>query len=591
MDKQANDDVAPQSDEQQKGEPLNNEQSENTEEALDLKNEVKEAPPTEEKQAVAAVESEPKENGETQQQEEEPEKNEEQKEKDEKVEPKPEEKPVEHTRLEQKPRIIVKHSILGNRIPSHDQNVLVESTTFTSIGKIQPFLITISTNAALVMDFHCHLTTSEVVGYLAGNWDVNSHNLNITHAFPCKCRLGDYESAPVVENEIRKLIKSNRLTLAGWYHSHPTAPATPSLRDIDTQLDYELRMKGNSDSTYLPCVGVICSPYNVDNPSFESNITSYWVIPPPENKIHEYGKPMMMSYSVVQDQSISHEVLLEMKKCADFYKPEKDYIRFNEVLKGSTTYIEKLKASLSSKFPLNHQKGDALWSFVKDVISTSNEKSETEILKQIIDISSTPSASSSDKGKFSVPSTPPLGFKSSGGGNNSGGSSSSSSGSGSYHKSHKSKSSSSKRSSSRDGKNLASLSNYFVGSDLATALFGSGKFPMGLDPATKSLLNLNSLSLGNMFLPPMAAYKPEPNLGLMKPPPPPSTYYPYSTPRSSSRSSPSSSRSRSLPSTSRDMPPPNKVPKLDVHQMANFFIPPNLGKNCTVTSRPSTSTK
>lgn len=364
------------------------------------------------------------------------------------------------------------------------------------------------------------------------------------------------------------------------------------------------------------------APYNVDNPSFESNITSYWVIPPPENKIHEYGKPMMMSYSVVQDQSISHEVLLEMvstfhfsrgwfgcgtekfrsgsrgdswwrcgflqKKCADFYKPEKDYIRFNEVLKGSTTYMEKVKTSLSSKFPLNHQKGDALWTFVKDVLSTGNEKSETEILKQIIDISSTPSVSSNDKAKFSVPSTPPLGFKSGSSGN----SSSTGGSSGNYQKPHKSKSSGSKRSSSRDGKNLASLSNYFVGSDLATALFGSGKFPMGLDPATKSLLNLNSLSLGNMFLPPMAAYKPEPNMGLMKPPPPPSSYYPYSTPRSSSRSSPSSSsRSRNLPSTSRDMPPPNKVPKLDVHQMANFFIPPNLGKNCTITSRPSTSTK
>jgi hypothetical protein len=44
------------------------------------------------------------------------------------------------------------------------------------MGKIQPFLLSMSTNAVLVMDFHCHLTTSEVVGYLAGHWDVNAHS-------------------------------------------------------------------------------------------------------------------------------------------------------------------------------------------------------------------------------------------------------------------------------------------------------------------------------------------------------------------------------------------------------------------------------
>lgn len=63
---------------------------------------------------------------------------------------------------------------------------------------------------------------------------------------------------PIVENEIKKAIRQRRLSLVGWYHSHPTAPATPSLRDIDAQLEYEIHMKGNSDANYTPCVGVIC---------------------------------------------------------------------------------------------------------------------------------------------------------------------------------------------------------------------------------------------------------------------------------------------------------------------------------------------
>ncbi|CAG2057326.1 unnamed protein product [Timema podura] len=209
-------------------------------------------------------------------------------------------------------RVIVKHAVIGNRAPHHDLNTLVECTPFSSLGKIQPFLVSMATNAVLVMDFHSHLTTSEVVGYLAGHWDVNAHNLAITHAFPCRSRLADRELAPLVEADIYRAIDQRHLTLVGWYHSHPTTNATPTLRDIDAQLDYEIRMKGNSDASYTPCVGVICSPYNKETQSMESSIVSYWVMPPPETKPHEYGKPMLMSYSVVQDQFLSQDALNEM---------------------------------------------------------------------------------------------------------------------------------------------------------------------------------------------------------------------------------------------------------------------------------------
>lgn len=65
-----------------------------------------------------------------------------------------------------------------------DANTLVESTPFSSMGKIQPFLVSMATNAVLVMDLHCHLSTSEVVGYLAGHWDVNAHSeFNFPHCF------------------------------------------------------------------------------------------------------------------------------------------------------------------------------------------------------------------------------------------------------------------------------------------------------------------------------------------------------------------------------------------------------------------------
>lgn len=135
MDNQAND-VAPNSEDPQREEASSGEHLEQAEEALDLKNEAKEAAPAEEKEFLQAGETEPKENGDTRQQEEEAIKNKEQELKDEKQDLKPEEKPVEHTRLEQKPRIIVKHSILGNRIPSQwvrNLNLIWKLITFELI--------------------------------------------------------------------------------------------------------------------------------------------------------------------------------------------------------------------------------------------------------------------------------------------------------------------------------------------------------------------------------------------------------------------------------------------------------------------------
>uniref|UniRef100_A0A0A9X488 MPN domain-containing protein CG4751 n=1 Tax=Lygus hesperus TaxID=30085 RepID=A0A0A9X488_LYGHE len=273
-------------------------------------------------------------------------------------------------------RTIVKHGSLGTRFPHHDGNILVEAVTFSSLGKIQPFLVSLSTNAALVLDFHCHLTTSEVVGYLAGHWDVNAHNLAITHAFPCRSRLNDRELGPLVEEDIMRGLEARRLTLVGWYHSHPTAPPVPTLRDIDAQLDYEIKMKGTSDATYTPVIGLICSPYQQDNVSLESGMLAYWVVPPPENKPHEYGKPMAMTYSVLQDQFLSQDALNEMKKCAEFYKGDQDFINFKDNFKENVSYLEKMKSSVSSKFPRDQSDG-LLWNLMSQLVCPSAATSGT----------------------------------------------------------------------------------------------------------------------------------------------------------------------------------------------------------------------
>ena len=60
--------------------------------------------------------------------------------------------------------------------PRSDPSTLLECVPFSELGKIQPFTVTVTSSTALtVVGFHSHLTDSEVVGYLAGRWDLNTH--------------------------------------------------------------------------------------------------------------------------------------------------------------------------------------------------------------------------------------------------------------------------------------------------------------------------------------------------------------------------------------------------------------------------------
>lgn len=82
--------------------------------------------------------------------------------------------------------------------------------------------------------------------------------LAITHAFPCRNSKRDRQNAAEVELEIQRSMLMQNLSLVGWYHSHPKWVAQPTLRDCDAQLDYQIKMRGASEATYSPCVGMIC---------------------------------------------------------------------------------------------------------------------------------------------------------------------------------------------------------------------------------------------------------------------------------------------------------------------------------------------
>ncbi|XP_075300169.1 MPN domain-containing protein isoform X2 [Opisthocomus hoazin] len=253
-------------------------------------------------------------------------------------------------RLESKPRVPVRYGTLGTRDSARSPQTLVEVTSFAAINKFQPFNVAISSNVLLLLDFHSHLTRSEVVGYLGGRWDTNTQLLTVLRAFPCRTRLGDAEAAGAVEEEICQSLLVRGLSLVGWYHSHPFGPALPSLHDIDAQMDYQLKLQGSGNG-FQPCLALICGPYYPGNPGVESKIAPFWVMPPPEQRPNDYGIPMDVEVAYIQDGFLTNDVLQEMTLLVEFYKGAPDLVKFQELWSQDQTYLDKLKGSLASRTP------------------------------------------------------------------------------------------------------------------------------------------------------------------------------------------------------------------------------------------------
>ncbi|POI22358.1 hypothetical protein CIB84_013895, partial [Bambusicola thoracicus] len=253
-------------------------------------------------------------------------------------------------RPESKARTPIRYGTLGSRDAARSPQTLVEVTSFAAINKFQPFNVAISSNVLLLLDFHSHLTRSEVVGYLGGRWDTNTQLLTVLRAFPCRSRLGDAEAAGAVEEEICQSLYLRGLSLVGWYHSHPFGPALPSLHDIDKQMDYQLKLQGSGNG-FQPCLALICGPYYAGNPGVESRIAPFWVMPPPEQRPNDYGIPMDVEVAYIQDGFLTNDVLQEMTLLVEFYRGAPDLVKFQEQWSQDQTYLDKLKGSLASRTP------------------------------------------------------------------------------------------------------------------------------------------------------------------------------------------------------------------------------------------------
>ena len=173
-----------------------------------------------------------------------------------------------------------------------------QSSVFT-----QPFEVNVHPQVSLLCDIHAHLSTSEVIGLLAGKWvddtemndSKNKHNesnintvqgkkrLYVQAAFPCVAiqredgGQTDVELDPAAELLAREAINSLNLTVVGWYHSHPRFKPHPSVTDICNQQQYQRLLR---DSIGIePFVGLIISTFDIKSSDLLSEHKWFHVIP------------------------------------------------------------------------------------------------------------------------------------------------------------------------------------------------------------------------------------------------------------------------------------------------------------------------
>lgn len=119
------------------------------------------------------------------------------------------------------------------------------------------------------------------------------------------------------------------------------------------------------------------APYFSENPTLESSITAYWVTPPTESRPMEYGRPMLMQFSVTQDITLTEEIKNEMVLAINYYKQfNNELVKFESKYGDDSTYIEKLKTTLYSKFP-REQDDFEFWNWLRENLDLELEEKFT----------------------------------------------------------------------------------------------------------------------------------------------------------------------------------------------------------------------
>jgi proteasome lid subunit RPN8/RPN11 len=240
--------------------------------------------------------------------------------------------------------------------------------------RTQPFKVTVTSGAELVMDFHAHLCSDEIIGFLGGVYDDDAKTLRITRALPARQLVQEHagvevELDPESVPAIVETLTAKGEGIVGWYHSHPVFATQPSIRDIQNQFEYQ-KMFARSDGesqTIAPFVGAIVGPYDVRNDSQKSDVRMFHCV--------DFGgepEPYELKVEHAGCEDVSPDVLRELKGLADRFRTTPHAgvgdseplaaidlnatpVSLTEHWRDGTTRLEKFEHSLCARLPKSWQ--------------------------------------------------------------------------------------------------------------------------------------------------------------------------------------------------------------------------------------------
>ena len=205
----------------------------------------------------------------------------------------------------------------------------------------QPWRLELASAAALVMDFHAHLCTDEIIGFLGGTYDASARVLRVARALPARrLHLGgtgrnasvEVELDPESVPEIVDALDADGLRVVGWYHSHPVFVTHPSLRDVENQANYQGLFEGapirdgdgdgdedRAGAGAAPFVGGIVGPYDAENADATSDVRWFHVVDGGGGD----ARPFELECVGAGCSSVSPNVLADMRGLADLFAGKK----------------------------------------------------------------------------------------------------------------------------------------------------------------------------------------------------------------------------------------------------------------------------
>ncbi|XP_040025471.2 histone H2A deubiquitinase MYSM1 [Gasterosteus aculeatus] len=223
----------------------------------------------------------------------------------------------------------------------------------------EPFQVIVCAESLLIMDMHAHVSRCEVIGLLGGAYDEEKRVLKIRAAEPCNSVSTGLqcEMDPVSQTQARDLLSSLGLAVVGWYHSHPSFQPNPSVRDINTQDQFQSYFSRGG----APFIGMIVSPYDPASPSPHSQTTCLQV----RGSQEPSGPPKLpyrFDFLSSQDVPDWEQTLRRAQWIIHRYRQAAGSVQMDGLFRRDShlTCLEKMLSSLARYLePLPDEEGDA----------------------------------------------------------------------------------------------------------------------------------------------------------------------------------------------------------------------------------------